>query len=123
MCSTRGGSRTTIAVHLSWKDFGEWIQERTATGILHKSMKNQPLPAVELDIQGSAIYRPIDIMDEKVKKFKKLWAPRPISLTDTRDLFNRIRAVAVYAPLEPISEATIVRACKRMKPRTGMGVD
>eukprot|EP00959_Pyramimonas_sp_CCMP1952_P182656 3820000-Pyramimonas_sp.AAC.1 len=86
-------------------------------------MKKQPFPAVELDIQGSAIYRPIDIMDGKVKKFKRLWAPKPVSLTDTRDLFNCMRTVAVDAPLEPISEASIVRACKRMKPRTGLGVD
>eukprot|EP00959_Pyramimonas_sp_CCMP1952_P113095 2363993-Pyramimonas_sp.AAC.1 len=74
-------------------------------------------------MDGRTIYHPKDIMDEKMKHYKKLWAPTTVSLSDTRELFRQIRAEATDAPLEPIGPTSIVKACRRMKANAGTGVD
>eukprot|EP00959_Pyramimonas_sp_CCMP1952_P035029 733369-Pyramimonas_sp.AAC.1 len=53
-----------------------------AVGILHKSLKANPLPPSELEVGERTLVHPADIMEHKAVTFKRLWAPRPPDVSE-----------------------------------------
>ena len=112
-----------FAAQASARDFREWAAEPSATGAPRKSLKETPLPPVDVISGRSALHRPRGIMNEKMVRFNSMRSPQAASLADARELFRQIREIAVHIPPPLITAEMALRGAATMKAKAGLGID
>eukprot|EP00959_Pyramimonas_sp_CCMP1952_P215712 4512053-Pyramimonas_sp.AAC.1 len=94
-----------------------------AVGILHKSLKANPVPPSELEVGDHTLVHTADLMGHKAVTFKKLWAPRPPDAGEIGELFRIVREAAQCEALPELTPDLVYASAKAIKAKAGLGVD
>eukprot|EP00959_Pyramimonas_sp_CCMP1952_P366667 7679173-Pyramimonas_sp.AAC.1 len=56
-------------------EFRTWAETAPAVSTLHRALREQPLVSDTLEVNGTSVVHPKDIMDHKRKHWVSLWGP------------------------------------------------
>ncbi|CAK0891098.1 unnamed protein product [Prorocentrum cordatum] len=115
----RRGQRRAISESLT--GFKDWITQQTSVGTLHRSMKRNQLPPMELLQDSTAVIHPKDTLDCKSKKWQQVWAPHNLRTRQIVSAFEAAREAAQQDTMPPITAEGVRSAAHRIKAYTALG--
>ena len=91
---------------------------------LFRATKDSPIPTTEIDTAAGVLFQPMDFIDNKAAHWHKLWtSTQDISMGKITNTFRRIKEATFPGDLPDIEMGDIRTALRRMKPRSGKGLD
>eukprot|EP00959_Pyramimonas_sp_CCMP1952_P384074 8049296-Pyramimonas_sp.AAC.1 len=101
----------------------DWIVEESSLGVIHKSLREVPQAPEELFANGTRMFNPKDLIDEKVKGWHKLWRAGDSDAQELDALLHQVREATQCDQMPPLTNEDVRGALRRMKARAGLGVD
>eukprot|EP00959_Pyramimonas_sp_CCMP1952_P196262 4103234-Pyramimonas_sp.AAC.1 len=83
-------------------EFRTWAETVPALSALHRAIREQPLASDTLEVNGTSIVHPKDIMEHKREHWVSLWGPPGLPLSELPGLVHEIRQRVSDEALPPL---------------------
>eukprot|EP00959_Pyramimonas_sp_CCMP1952_P145333 3042773-Pyramimonas_sp.AAC.1 len=79
------------------------METAPALGKLHKSIKDDPLVPIEVEVDDTMLFHPRDVIDHKSAKWRNLWCPTRDDVEEVKECFRQAKERAQTEVLPEIT--------------------